>query len=136
MEKLSVFVTTYNNDKTLAACLDSVKWADEIVLLDSFSDDQTLEIARQFGCQIFQHQFMGYGPQKQMALEHTNHDYVLLMDADEVLSPALQKEIQALRTLTRICAPVLNSFRRIVPHWALASLVPSRPRRRSVCTIT
>jgi len=97
MEKLSVFVTTYNNDKTLAACLDSVKWADEIVLLDSLSDDQTLEIAKQFGCRIFQHQFMGYGPQKQMALEHTTHKYVLLMDADEVLSPALQKEIQALR---------------------------------------
>ena len=97
MSKLSAFVTTYNNDKTLAACLESIKWADEIVLLDSFSNDRTLEIASEYGCRIFQHEFMGYGPQKQMALEHTTHDYVLLMDADEVLSPELQQEVQQLR---------------------------------------
>ncbi len=97
MDKLSVFVTTYNNEKTLAGCLDSVKWADEIVVLDSFSTDATMEIAKQFGCRTFQHRFMGYGPQKQMALEHTRHDYVLLLDADEQLSPALQDEIKALR---------------------------------------
>jgi glycosyltransferase involved in cell wall biosynthesis len=96
MEKLSAFVTTYNNARTLAACLESVKWADEIVVLDSFSTDQTLDIARAYGCVIYQEPFKGYGPQKQSALEKTTHRWVLLLDADEMLSPASQQEIRAL----------------------------------------
>lgn len=96
MEKLSVFITTFNNDLTLRGCLESVKWADEIVVLDSFSNDRTVAIAEEYGCRIFQHEFLGYGPQKQLALEHTGHDWVLLLDADEELSPPLQQEIRAL----------------------------------------
>lgn len=94
MEKLSVFVTTFNNARTLRACLESVKWADEIVLLDSYSDDATLDIAREFGCRIFQHEFLGYGKQKQSAMEKTTHRWVLLLDADEALSPQLQSQMQ------------------------------------------
>lgn len=96
MEKLSVFITTFNNARTLPACLESVKWADEILVLDSYSTDATLEIARSYGCVIHQEPFKGYGPQKQSALEKTTHRWVLLLDADEMLSPASQKEIQAL----------------------------------------
>ncbi|HRD65098.1 MAG TPA: glycosyltransferase family 2 protein [Candidatus Competibacter sp.] len=92
-KQLSVFVTTYNNGRTLSACLESVKWADEIVVLDSFSADDTLAIAHRYGARTAQHAFMGYGPQKRMALAATTHDWVLLLDADEVLSPALQAEI-------------------------------------------
>lgn len=61
--RLSVFITTYNNGRTLTACLESIKWADEIVVLDSFSTDDTLAIAQQYGAQMSQHEFMGYGPQ-------------------------------------------------------------------------
>ena len=96
VEKLSVFVTTYNNAETLERCLESVAWADEIVLLDSFSEDATVEIAERYGCQIYQHNFLGYGPQKQMALEKTNHRWVLLLDADEALSAQAQGEIRSL----------------------------------------
>ncbi len=96
MEKLSVFVTTYNNDATLARCLKSVAWADEIILLDSFSDDRTLEIAKEYGCRVSQHEFMGYGPQKQLALEQTSHRWVLLMDADEEMTPVGTEAIKAL----------------------------------------
>lgn len=96
MTPLSAFVTTFNNDRTLAACLESVKWADEIVILDSYSTDSTEKIARDYGCQFFQHPFLGYGPQKQLALEHTTHQWVLLLDADEVLSPESQAEIRSL----------------------------------------
>ncbi|MFQ5508912.1 MAG: glycosyltransferase family 2 protein [Leptospirillia bacterium] len=96
MQKLSAFITTYNNERTLPACLESVKWADEIVVLDSFSTDRTVEIARNYGAKVSQHAFMGYGPQKQMALEATSHDWGLLLDADEALSPACQKEVQDL----------------------------------------
>jgi len=96
MEKLSAFVTTYNNADTLDKCLSSVAWADEIVVLDSFSTDETMAIARRHGCKIHQHKFMGYGKQKQMALEQTSNEWVLLLDADEMLPPQLQQEIQSL----------------------------------------
>lgn len=96
MEKLSAFVTTYNNADTLDKCLSSVDWTDEIVVLDSFSTDETLAIARRHGCKIQQHEFLGYGKQKQMALEQTSNNWVLLLDADEMLSPQLQGEIQSL----------------------------------------
>ena len=91
-----MFITTLNNAKTLPTTLESVKWADEIVLLDSLSTDDTLTIAERYGCKIFQHAFQGYGLQKQMALEHTSNQWVLLLDADEALTPSLQQEIRAL----------------------------------------
>jgi len=94
--KLSVAITTLNNEDTLDACLNSVAWADEIVLLDSYSNDRTLAIASAHGCRIAQHAFLGYGPQKQRAVEMTSHDWVLLLDADEVLSEPLQDEIRTL----------------------------------------
>lgn len=103
MEKVSVFVTTFNNADTLEACLESVKWADEIVLLDSYSTDDTLRIAGRFGCRVFQQEFLGYGPQKQSALEKTSHRWVLLMDADEALSPPLQREIRDLLSGAPAC---------------------------------
>lgn len=96
MEKLSAFVTTFNNARTLASCLESVKWADEIVLLDSGSTDATLDIARRYGCVIHHHAFLGYGAQKQLALTKISNQWGLLLDADEALSPALQQEIRAL----------------------------------------
>ena len=96
MEKLSAFITTFNNADTLERCLASVAFADEIVVLDSFSSDDTVAIAKKHGCGVHQHEFLGYGKQKQMALEHTSNDWVLLLDADEMLSPGLQDEIQAL----------------------------------------
>jgi len=95
MEKLSVCVTTFNNQRTLGACLESVKWADEIVVLDSYSTDSTLEIAAAYNSHVLQHSFMGYGRQKQMAIDATSHRWILLLDADEALSPPLQNQIRA-----------------------------------------
>ncbi len=96
MQSLSAFVTTLNNAATLDACLASVAWADEIVVLDSFSNDATLDIARRHGARIFQQAFRGYGPQKQDALEKTTHRWVLLLDADEVLTEQAQRTIREL----------------------------------------
>ena len=96
MQPLSAFITTFNNASTLHECLSSVSWADEIVVLDSFSTDATIEIARQHDCRIFQQEFRGYGPQKQDALEHTTHRWVLLLDADEALTPKAQACIRKL----------------------------------------
>lgn len=96
MERLSASILTYNNERTLPSCLASVKWADEIVILDSFSRDRTLEIAREFGCKIHQSEFAGYGKQRQQGWELATNRWVLVLDSDEVLSPRLQEEIQAL----------------------------------------
>ncbi|MDX1431216.1 MAG: glycosyltransferase family 2 protein [Gammaproteobacteria bacterium] len=95
-QQLSVFVTTFNNARTLERCLASVDWADEIVVLDSFSSDDSVAIAERHGARVYQHEFLGYGRQKQLALDKTRHDWVLLLDADEMLSPALADEIRAL----------------------------------------
>jgi glycosyltransferase involved in cell wall biosynthesis len=65
-------------------------------VLDSFSTDRTLDIARAHGCRVFQHEFLGYGPQKQLALDKTSHRWALLLDADEMLSPELEGEIREL----------------------------------------
>lgn len=96
MTHLSVCITTFNNARTLTALLESVKWADEIVVLDSFSTDETMDVARRYGCRIYQHAFMGYGRQKQMAIDKAQHRWVLLLDADEALTPALADEIRTL----------------------------------------
>jgi glycosyltransferase involved in cell wall biosynthesis len=96
MEKLSVFIITYNCARTLGPCLESVKWADEIVMLDSSSTDGTLELAKKYACHIYQTDFLGYGKTKQLAIDKTHNNWVLHIDADEMLSPALQDEIRAL----------------------------------------
>ncbi|CAG36948.1 glycosyltransferase family 2 protein [Desulfotalea psychrophila] len=98
MKTISAFVTTFNNEKTLANCLKSVQWADEIVVLDSYSTDSTVSIAESYGAKIFQHEFLGYGPQKQSALEKISCEWALLLDADEEVTPALAKEIQGMLT--------------------------------------
>lgn len=96
MPPLSVCITTYNNDDTLANCLQSVFWADEIIVLDSFSTDKTQKIANEFQCTIHEHRFLGYSRQKQMAIDLAKNDWVLLLDADEALSSTLQTEIRSL----------------------------------------
>ena len=96
MPRLSAFVTTFNDEATLRACLDSLKWADELVVLDSFSTDRSIDIAREYTDHVYQQKFLGFGRQKQSALDHTTHEWVLFLDSDEALSAPLQKEIQQL----------------------------------------
>lgn len=97
---LSLVVTTLNNSQTLAKCLESVAWADEIVVLDSFSRDKTCDIARAHGARVIQHAFLGYAKQKQMAIDAATHDWVLLLDADEALSAEVGDEIRDLMAKT------------------------------------
>jgi glycosyltransferase involved in cell wall biosynthesis len=92
---LSVIVITKNEAQHIARCLTSVAWADEIIVIDSGSSDQTVAICRQFTDQTFVTDWPGFGPQKQGALEKAQHDWVLSIDADEEVSDALKNEIQA-----------------------------------------
>lgn len=95
MGRLSVVIVSYNEEANLGKCLSSVSWADEIVVLDSFSQDRTVEIARQFTDRIIQHPWLGFGKQKNLALSHATFPWVLSLDADEVVSPELAQEIRA-----------------------------------------
>ncbi len=91
---VSVVVITLNASRHLRQCLESVRWADEIVIVDSGSTDDTLTIARQFSDSIVHHDWAGYGPQKQFAVSQAKHDWILSLDADESLSPELAGNIR------------------------------------------
>ncbi|HTX77682.1 MAG TPA: glycosyltransferase family 2 protein, partial [Terracidiphilus sp.] len=93
---LSVAMIAMNEEANLARTLETVKWADEIVLVDSGSRDRTLEIAHSYGAKTSYHAFGGHGEQKNVALDRCTMDWILLLDADEPLTPELQKEIQTL----------------------------------------
>ena len=93
-EPLSVVVITYNNADTLDACLHEVDWADEIVVLDSGSTDDTVAIAERHGARVAVHPFDDYGPQKQRAIDMARYDWVLNLDADEILSPGTREVIE------------------------------------------
>jgi glycosyltransferase involved in cell wall biosynthesis len=93
-QPLSAVVTTLDNAATLEACLQGLRFCDEIVLLDSGSSDDTLAIARKHGARIFSEPFKGYGPQKQSAIDKATHDWVLLLDADEALGEAAREVIE------------------------------------------
>jgi glycosyltransferase involved in cell wall biosynthesis len=90
---LSVAVIAMNEEANLPRTLASVRWADEIILVDSGSTDRTLEIAESFGALTSYHPFGGHGEQKNVALGLCTSDWILLLDADEVLTPGLQDEI-------------------------------------------
>lgn len=91
---LSVIVITMNEEDRIEGCLRSVESiADEIIVLDSGSTDRTIEIARQFTDRVYETDWPGYGPQKQRALEKASCEWVLSIDADEALTPALREEI-------------------------------------------
>ncbi len=94
MVKLSVVVITLNEEKNLKRCLQSVKdIADEILVVDSFSKDNTVAIAEQFGAKVITQSFLGFGAQKNFATEQAAHHWVLSLDADEALSPELCQSI-------------------------------------------
>lgn len=97
MAELSVVIITRNEEQNILRCLASVKpVAGEVVVVDSGSDDRTIELCREAGCRVFNRVFDGYGMQKQFAVDQAVNDWVLSIDADEVVAPGLQAEIKTL----------------------------------------
>jgi glycosyltransferase involved in cell wall biosynthesis len=93
---LSVAMIAMNEEANLARSLESVRGADEVIVVDSGSKDRTLEIAQSYGAKTSYHAFDGHGEQKNVAIDLCTCDWVLLLDADEVLTPELQTEIRRL----------------------------------------
>jgi glycosyltransferase involved in cell wall biosynthesis len=91
---LSVTIITLNEEKRLAKCLNSVAFADEIIVIDSGSTDQTVSIAQKQGAKVISQAWLGYGPQKHFAVQKAQYDWVLCLDADEQVSPELAQQIQ------------------------------------------
>ena len=94
--QISVLVTTYNEEINLEDCLKSCKgWADEIIVVDSFSNDNTLNIAEKYGAKIYQHEYISPPDQKNWALNNIGfkNEWVFIIDADERLMPALRTEL-------------------------------------------
>jgi len=96
MNRLSVVMICHNEEGSLEKSLASVQWADEIVVVDSFSTDRTVEIARRYTEKVVQHPWQGYGRQKNLALDRVAGPWVLSLDADEVVTPELAVEIRGL----------------------------------------
>ena len=84
---------THNEERNIESCLSSLRFADEIVVLDSFSTDRTVEIARAFTDKVSQREFKGFSDQKNAAIDLASNDWVFIVDADEVVSPELADEI-------------------------------------------
>lgn len=96
---ISAVIITFNEENNIGRCLTSLqKIADEIVVVDSFSTDNTEEICRQFGAKFIQHTFQGHIEQKNYALSQTTFDHVLSLDADEVLSEKLAESIMEIKS--------------------------------------
>lgn len=98
MNHISVTILTRNEASLIGDCLESLQGiADEIIVVDSFSDDDTVKICRDHGCKVIQRQFNGYGTLRQYATSLTTHNYVLSVDADEVISSELKQSILKLK---------------------------------------
>jgi len=92
-EKISILVPTFNEERNIRACLESVRWADEVVVVDSFSTDRTVEIAREFAHRILQHEYTNSATQKNWAIPQAAHPWVMIVDSDERVTPELRDEI-------------------------------------------
>ncbi len=93
MQKISVYILTYNEAEKIEAALSTVLWADEVVVIDSFSTDRTIEIANALGARVVQVPFNGFGDLRNRAIEACTHDWIFSLDADERCTEEVRDEI-------------------------------------------
>lgn len=105
MKKIGALILTYNEEQRIRDCLESVSWVDEIVIVDSYSTDRTVEICQQYTSKIFSRSFDDFSAQRNFGLEKINTDWVLVIDADERVTPELRAEI-----LKEISSPRHDAF--------------------------
>jgi glycosyltransferase involved in cell wall biosynthesis len=93
MTKLSIIIITKNEAANIGACIESVRWADEIIVVDSGSSDATVGICREMGAQVHEHDWPGFGMQKNRALSYATNEWVFSIDADERVTPGLKAQL-------------------------------------------
>lgn len=97
MRKVSAVLITHNEEHNLRDALESVRWADEIIVVDSFSTDRSVEIAREYTDKVYQRPWPGYVDQKNFAVSKAQHEWIFSIDADERVSDLLKREIEEWR---------------------------------------
>src|SRR5579864_7899899 len=96
MATVAAIVITKDEERNITACLESLTWADEMIVVDAESMDRTVELAKAYTPKVFVRAWPGYGTQKNFAMAQTTADWVLIVDADERVSEGLREEILAL----------------------------------------
>lgn len=116
--KLSAVIITYNEEKNIERCLQSIYGVvDEIIVVDSFSTDDTELICKKFDVRFIQHEFVGHIEQKNWAKDQAAHDYVLSLDADEALDDELKTSIQAAKDDWKLEAYKMNRLTNYCGQW-------------------
>lgn len=105
-------IVVFNEERNIREALDSVSWMDEIVVVDSYSTDNTMSICREFTSHVFQRKWNGFGEQKNFAIDHTSADWVFILDADERVSADLKAEIKRVIEAADQSGPVAYSLPR------------------------
>jgi len=125
---VSAIVLTRNEEEMLPGCLESLAWADEILVVDSFSTDRTVEIARRSGARVVQHPFANFAAQRNYAQTQARYDWVLFIDADERVSEELRDEICYLAATDRLSE--FNAYHIQRVHLFSGRWIPDPTRRR------
>ncbi len=94
--KISALITTYNEEKNIEKCIASVSWADEILVIDSFSTDNTVSICESLGAKVLQHKYNYAADQKNWAIPQATHPWIVLLDADEIADSGLEEEVRTI----------------------------------------
>ncbi|HDY68485.1 MAG TPA: glycosyltransferase family 2 protein, partial [Candidatus Scalindua sp.] len=92
--KVSACVMTFNNDDLVEDCLKNIEWADEIIVVDSFSTDKTVDICRKYTDKVYQRKWPGFKDQSNYTVSLASYEWILFIDVDERISPELYEEIQ------------------------------------------
>ena len=95
-EKISAVILSYNNEKEIKRCLESLSWADEVVVIDSFSSDKTAEICREHGAHVHQYKFTTFGEMRNLGLSHAAYNWIFSLDTDEVATTEVVKEVKSI----------------------------------------
>ena len=93
---IAAVVITKDEEKNIADCLESLRWADELIVVDAESRDRTVELAKQYTPKVFVRPWPGYGPQKNFGIDQAAAEWILVVDADERVTVGLRREIETL----------------------------------------
>ncbi|GHT37071.1 alpha-L-glycero-D-manno-heptose beta-1,4-glucosyltransferase [Endomicrobiia bacterium] len=122
MRKISAYVLTKNEERHIKDCIESINWADEVIIVDDFSTDNTVEIASKMGCKVVQNKFEYFGKQRNFALSQCLYEWVVCVDADEKITPELRLEIECELQNSPTCDAFIASRKsKFINKWILHS---------------